>query len=109
MAAGENLLLNWLRNSAGLNEEVKHIVGTNPKRDSAMCSDSDLQQKFGNERKHSALMTSVFPKGTRYLKTSQSAWAYSGGKEVDKVYSIQLLSLNNSHRHWLQMGRRFIV
>lgn len=46
MAAGENLLLNWLRNSAGLNEEVKHIVGTNPKRDSAMCSDSDLQQKF---------------------------------------------------------------
>lgn len=70
MAAGENLLLKRLRNSAGLNEEVKHIVGTNPKRDSAMCSDSDLQQKFCNERKHSTRMSSEFVKGTRYLKSN---------------------------------------
>lgn len=71
MAVGENLLLNWLGNSAGLNEEVKHIVGTDPKRDSAMCSDSDFQQKFCHERKHSTRMSSAFLKGTRYLETSQ--------------------------------------
>lgn len=70
MAAGENLLLNRLRNSAGLNEEVKHIVGTNPKRESAMCSDCDLQQSFCNERKHSTRMSSEFPKGTRYLRVA---------------------------------------
>lgn len=66
MATGENLLLNSLRNSAGLNKEVKRIVRTNPKRHSAMCSDSDFPQKFCNEGKHSTRMSQSLSK---YLHT----------------------------------------